>query len=170
LKIEFKEKQRFIQWWLWVLLFGTGTVPVLGIYKQIIHGEKFGDNPMPDPALLIFAFCVFALIALFWLMQLKTEIDQDEIRINFFPFVKKRIPWREIKRAETLDYGFVGGWGIRLGTRYGTVYNISGRTGLAIELKNGRKLCIGTQKGAEIKTVVDKCMKAHKQPANIFNE
>jgi hypothetical protein len=156
MKIEFKEKQQFTQWWLWVIILGTGTIPIIGIYKQIILGEKFGDNPMPDIALFIFAFCVFALIALFWFMQLKTEIDQDEIRIHFFPFVKKRIFWRDIKRAEILDYGFVGGWGIRLGTKYGTVYNTSGRTGLAIELKNGRKFCIGTQKGSEMKVIVEK--------------
>ena len=44
--------------------------------------------------------------------------------MSFIPFVKKRIKWTEIKKAEVVNYGFVGGWGIRLSIEYGTVYNI----------------------------------------------
>jgi hypothetical protein len=153
MSVKFKEEQRFTQWWLWLLLTGIAALPVYGIYKQLILGEKFGDKPMPDAGLIIFAVFVFALIGLFWNMQLKTEIDETGIRISFFPFVKKRIAWRDIKSVKVVNYGFVGGWGIRLGTPYGTVYNTRGNIGLAIELKNGKNLCIGTQKAQEINTL-----------------
>ena len=165
MNIEFKEEQRFTQWWLWLLLTGIAALPVYGIYKQIILGEKFGDKPMPDAALIIFAVFIFVMLALFWRMRLKTEIDMDEIRMSFFPFTKKRVAWKEIKSAQTLNYGFVGGWGIRLGTKYGTVYNTKGNKGLAIELKNGRKFCIGTQKEAELNRIVEKCFRV-KSPIN----
>ena len=111
---------------------------------------------MSDFGLIIFAVFVFSLIAMFWFMRLKTEIDQDEIRMNFFPFVKKRVNWKEIKNAEIVNYGFVGGWGIRLGTQYGTVYNMKGNKGLAIELVNGKKFLIGTQKETELNKIVNK--------------
>ena len=164
MKIEFYERQRFTQWWLWLILTGIGLLPIYGIYKQLIMGEKFGDKPMPDAGLVIFSLLIFAIIALFWLLQLKTEIDQHEIRIHFFPFIKKRFPWIDIKRAEIVNYGFVGGWGIRLGTKYGTVYNTKGHTGLAIELKNGRRFCIGTQKDSELNIIVKKCLQGTNLP------
>nr|WP_315263057.1 hypothetical protein [uncultured Flavobacterium sp.] len=45
-----------------------------------------------------------------------------------------------------MNYKFLG-FGVRLFTSYGTVYNTKGDTGLAIELKCGKKILIGTQKG-----------------------
>ena len=71
--------------------------------------------------------------------------------MEFTPFVSKCIPWTNIKHAEVINYGFVGGWGIRLGGTYGTVYNIKGRKGLSIELKDGHKFIIGTQKPEELR-------------------
>jgi len=158
--IEFKETQRFNQWYLWILLSGVALIPVYGIYKQIFLEQQFGDKPMSDTGLVVLAMFTFGILILFWFMQLSTEIDRDEIRIRFFPFIKKRVAWKDVKEARVLNYGFVGGWGIRLGTRYGTVYNTSGRMGLAIVLINGRKFCVGTQKESELAAVVEKCMKA----------
>ena len=156
MNIVFKETQKFSQWWLWLILIGIGILPILGIYKQLIIGEKFGDKPMSDLGLIIFALFVFSLIAMFWFMQLKTEIDQNEIRMHFFPLVKKRVNWKEIKNAEIVNYGFVGGWGIRLWTKYGTVYNMKGNKGLAIALTDGNKFLIGTQKPEELTAILEK--------------
>jgi hypothetical protein len=157
----FKEDQRFTQWWLWLILISIGILPVVGIVQQLILGEEFGDNPMSDFGLILFAVFVFALLGLFLMMRLKTEIDQTEVRMSFIPFVKKRIKWSEIKKAEVVNYGFVGGWGIRLSFKYGTVYNIKGNMGLAIELKNGKRFVIGTQKEKELGSIVEKAIEQH---------
>lgn len=157
----FKEKQRFTQWWLWLILIPIVILPVVGIVQQLILGEEFGDNPMSDLGLILFAVFVFALLGLFLMMRLKTEIDQTEIRMSFIPFVKKRIKWSEIKKAEVLNYGFVGGWGIRLSFKYGTVYNIRGNKGLAIELRNGKRFVIGTQREEELKKIVEEAIEQH---------
>ncbi|MGB5430484.1 hypothetical protein [Eudoraea sp.] len=159
MKIEFKEEQKFTQWWLWLILIGIGLLPIYGIYKQLILGEQFGDNPMSDLGLIIFTVFVFGLIAMFWYMRMITEIDQNEIRMSFFPFVKKRVKWKEIKNAEVVNYGFVGGWGIRLCTKYGTLYNTKGNKGLAIELLNGKKFLIGTQKETELSEIIKKAIR-----------
>ena len=60
--IKEKETQKFSQWWLWLILIGIGILPILGIYKQLIIGEKFGDKPMSDLGIIIFALFVFSLI------------------------------------------------------------------------------------------------------------
>lgn len=163
MNIEFKETQTFTQWWLWLLLAGLSVIPVMGIYKQLILGEPFGNSPMSDLGLILFSAFVFSLIVLFWVMNLKTEIDQHEIRIQFFPlFVKKQVKWQDVKYAEILNYGFVGGWGIRFWTKYGTVYNTKGNKGLAIELNDGKKFLIGTQKETELQRVLEKILNNRK--------
>ena len=156
MKIEFKEEQKFTQWWLWLILIPVGFLPIIGIYKQLILGEPFGNNPMSDNGLIIFAIFIFTLLGLFILIKLKTNIDKEKIEMSFIPFVNKTAKWTEIKKAEVVNYGFVGGWGIRLWTKYGTVYNIKGNKGLAIELTNGKKYLIGTQKDTELNEIVKK--------------
>jgi len=89
-------------------------------------------------------------------MKLKTSIDKNGIQMIFFPFTRNRVEWNEIQDTKVVNYGFVGGWGIRLWTKYGTVYNMKGNKGLAIELKNGKKFLIGTQKEVELNNVLKK--------------
>lgn len=109
---------------------------------------------MSNFGLIIFSLFVFGFILLFVLVRLKTEIDKYSIKMRFLPFMKRQVPWKEVKSAKVISYGFVGGWGIRLGTKYGTVYNVKGNEGLAIELSNGKKFLIGTQKTAELETLL----------------
>ena len=156
MQIIFKEEQKFSQWWIWLILIGLGFLPLYGLFKQLIIREQFGDRPMSDAGLIFLAVVVFSLIVLFWSMRLRTEIDEDEIRMHFFPFVRKSIKWTEIKNAKTVNYGFVGGWGIRFWTKYGTVYNTKGNKGLAIELKNGKKFLIGTQRESELSRIIER--------------
>jgi hypothetical protein len=156
MKTEFTEEQKFTQWWLWLILIAIGMLPVYGIYKQLIIGEDFGSKPLSNLGLIIFSVFVFCFILLFYFMRLKTEIDQQEIRMRFFPFVQKSIPWSEIKDAKLVNYGFVGGWGIRLWTSYGTVYNTKGDKGLAIELLDGKKFLIGTQREADLQKFLER--------------
>ena len=154
MKTAFTEEQKFTQWWLWIILIGIGILPIVGIYKQLILGEKFGSKPMSDIGLLFFAILIYSLIVLFWSIRLTTKIDKTGIKFQFFPFVNKKLLWKNVKSAKIVNYGFVGGWGIRLGTKYGTVYNIKGKTGLAIEMNNGEKFLIGTQKVTELNKLI----------------
>ncbi len=156
MKTEFKEEQKFTQWWLWSILILIGILPIFGIYQQLILGEPFGDKPMSDTGLIIFSVFVFSLIGLFIIMKLKTSIDKNGIRMSFFPFAKKKVSWNEIKNMNVVNYGFVGGRGIRLWTKYGTVYSMKGNKGLAIELENGKKFLIGTQKETELSNLIEK--------------
>ena len=152
--IRFSEQQKFIQGWIGFILIGVFLFSFYGIYQQIIVGAPFGQQPMSNTGLTLFSLLMLGVTALFSILQLNTEIDDHEIRIVFVPLIKRRIPWDEIKRIEVVDYGFVGGWGIRPWTRYGTVYNTRGRHGVAIELNNGKKCLIGTQKVSELTAAI----------------
>lgn len=158
-KILFKETQGFRQWWIWIIHFVLGLVFVYIIYKQLILHEVVGDNPASDFVVIINTLLVLGSAVLFKVMKLSTEIYQERIVWSFYPFVrKKELYWEQIQTAEVIDYGFVGGWGIRLLTKYGTVYNTSGKTGLALQTKSGKKFLIGTQKCEELKRVIRKCL------------
>lgn len=161
--LYFQENQKFTQWWLWILLIGATLIPIFGIYKQIIVGEQFGSKPLPNFALILFLLFMLAFIGFFLMTTLSTEINEDQIKVKFIPFTDKNIKWDNIQSVEVVNYGFVGGWGIRSSNKYGTVYNTSGNKGLAIVLKNGKKLCIGTQKEEELKTVIEEATKQQKQ-------
>lgn len=154
-KILFKEKQKFTQWWLWLLLLGIGFLPIYAIYNQIFLGNKFGDNPMSNLGLILFSLFIFFFIFFFYSLKLKTIISTNEISFRFIPFNSKKVKWKEIASIEVINYGFVGGWGIRYGTKYGTVYNVSGKKGLAIKLKNNKRFVIGTQKSIELEKVIN---------------
>lgn len=150
----FEEKQKFPIWIL--LILGPITlVPLYGLYYQVILKEPFGDNPMPTWALVIFLVLMLAMTWLFLSMNLKTTINEEGVKVRIFPFIKREIKWSEVKKAEVLKYGFVGGWGVRYSSKYGTVYNTRGNIGLVLDLNNGKKICVGTQKQTELEEVIN---------------
>lgn len=148
--ILYSETQKFTQWWLWLFLGGVGFFTLYILYKQLILGVPVGNNPMSNLGLGIFSIFVVCFIGLFFVMGLNTEIDNEAIHIRFVPFTSKHILWQDVQSVEVITYDFVGGWGIRLGTKYGTVYNIRGYKGLALQLKSGKKIMIGTQNEEEL--------------------
>ena len=163
----FEETQHFRQQWLWIILIITSLLPIgifgSGIYFQIIKGRPFGTNPMSDTQLIIFSIFVFGLMGgtllLFGSLHLKTIIDEAGISYKFFPFQTRFrfIPWDEIESYEVVKYSPIkeyGGWGIRFG-KEGRAYNVSGDRGLKIQMKNGKKILIGTRKEDELKNFLN---------------
>ncbi|MDG1477280.1 MAG: hypothetical protein P8Q14_09045 [Vicingaceae bacterium] len=142
MKPKFTEIQKFTQWWLWLIILIHSSFVV---WQLISAGSS---------SLVSILFGDILIAVLFFTLKLKTEVNEEGVKMAFFPFIKKEINWEEIKSLRVLDYGFVGGWGIRFWTKYGTVYNVNGRKGLAIELKSGKKLAIGTQKEEELESVL----------------
>ncbi|QAA83174.1 hypothetical protein EI546_05155 [Aequorivita sp. H23M31] len=151
----FIEKQKFTQWWMWVILIGLAIMPIYGIYEQLIMGNPVGNHPVSNLVMVITTLFIFGLIYFNWYITLITEINSDGIKMRFIPFLKKDISWSEVESAQIVDYGFVG-YGIRLGSKYGTIYNIKGGKGLALKLRNGKRFVIGTQKETELITELKK--------------
>jgi hypothetical protein len=151
MKTNFTETQKFTQWWLWLILIAVSAIPFYAIVQQIILDQgPFGNKSMPNEGLIITGLVMASLILLFYVLRLETQINKTSIYFKFFPFVSKTILWEEVNAAKVIDYGFVGGWGIRLWTGYGTVYNVRGSKGLLVELKSGKQFIIGTQKEKEL--------------------
>jgi hypothetical protein len=154
MKNIFYERQKFNQWWLWGILLSVFTPICYSVVNGLIHGSLTMEVFEKSNPIMPF-FIVLLIIILFVLVTLTTKIDSTGIKMNFYPLSRKKVLWSEIDSVKVVNYGFIGGWGIRIGSPFGTVYNIKGKMGLAIKLKNGNKFLIGTQKEEELKKVVE---------------
>ena len=92
-------------------------------------------------------------------LKMITEVKNDAIHIRFSPLIRKVIPFSEIATGAARQYSPIkeyGGWGVRYGTK-GMAYNVSGDQGVQLELTNGKRLLIGSQRSEELaKTIISK--------------
>ena len=153
----FKEEQRFTQLWLIVLMAVSITVPI-----AIMTQEYLKENTKMTTNQFVFTLFGILISALFiFTFKLTTRIDEKGIHYQFFPFhfKLKLISWSQISKAYVRTYdpiGEYGGWGLKGGwsKSKGKAINISGDIGIQLELKNGKKLLIGTQKKENATNVI----------------
>lgn len=154
----YTEKQRFKQWWIWlIILFLNGTTLYAAI-SQIYKGKPFGQNPMSDTSLLFMTGFVLLFNLLFFYLKLETRIDAMGIAVRFFPFHlrERQYKWEEIKSVELRTYKPIaeyGGWGLR-GFGANKALNVSGNLGLHIIFQNGNTLLIGTNDSEGVSSIL----------------
>ena len=155
----FEEKQRFRQWWIWLLFAFLNVNAWIAIFSQLILHKPDGNNPMSDSGLIITAIMMFLFSLFFFSMNMKTRIDKESISLKFFPFHRnfKKYEFKDIKYCFVRKYSPIleyGGWGLR-GISNNIAFNVSGNTGLQIELNNGKKILIGTQNADMLKKFLE---------------
>ncbi|MHA1209098.1 MAG: DUF6141 family protein [Candidatus Freyarchaeota archaeon] len=170
----FREVQRFRQPWLWALLFFDSAliaaIFLSGVYTQLVLGQPWGDNPMSNETLLVMGgvliFMSVALPLLFYYAKLVVEVRSDGVHICFFPFVRRMIPFEEVKAFTPRVYNPLleyGGWGIRWSPKRGWAYNVSGNRGVLLELVNGKRLMIGSQHPETLAEAIRVGMRMHRR-------
>lgn len=139
---KYKEKQNFRQWWIWIVFVGLLVAAVVDYTTQSTTSDSFGSY---------FGLTILFLMALLmWFTKLETKINEKGIYIRFFPFIIKwkQFYWENITKAYIREYKPIkeyGGWGIKGFSTRNVAYNISGNKGLQLEMKNGKKVLIGTK-------------------------
>jgi hypothetical protein len=155
----FVEEQRFNQWWLYLLL----AIPLISLVIPFIFNSDDYVNGDKETltGITISLVSVVIVTMLILSIRLRTKIDENGIYYQFYPinFNEKFIPWRDISNCFFRKYNPLteyGGWGYRsgFGRRKGRALNIRGNQGIQLELKNGKKLLLGTQKGSEVEKVL----------------
>ena len=155
----FKEEQRFTQSWFIVVMGISLIVPLLFIIQEYMKE----DSKFTTAGFLgTLSVLLISIVPLFF-FKLSTKVDEIGIHYQFFPFQLKlkRIAWQDISKAYVRTYdpiGDYGGWGLKGGAFWnsakGKAINVSGDIGIQLELKNGQKLLIGTQKKAAAESVL----------------
>jgi hypothetical protein len=120
-EILFTERQKFTQWWLWLILFGVNGLSIFSVCKQIINEEQFGDKP-GDIGLLLVTGVTLLFTILVINCRLDTIIKKDGIYVRFFPFhlKYKHYDWDSMIKSYVRQYSPLieyGGWGLRFGIR-----------------------------------------------------
>lgn len=158
----FQERQRFDQWWVWLLFLVCFGLLFIEPVQKIATGEPFSLQTLNEGFWI--GFIVIALVMLlFRTLNLRTEIDENGITYQFYPFHRnpRKIEWESLENCHTRKYKPIseyGGWGLRMGTK-GGAYNVKGDQGIQMNFKNGKKLLIGTQKPEKAQEVINRYFK-----------
>lgn len=157
---RFSETQKFRQWWLWFILAVIKVAMGFFIVTQVLVGKPFGSNAVDNIALLAGFLFMMILSFLFFIMKLETRISDSGIAVRFYPFQLKfrNYKWEDLEEAYLREYSPIseyGGWGMRYSlVGKGRALNVSGRMGLQLVFKNGRKLLIGTSKPEDLMQIL----------------
>lgn len=163
MQLYFREIQKMKQIWIWIVIVLIFVLWIWAFIQQIIMKQPFGNQPASDLGLILIGIILFIPLILITQIRLITEIRKDGIfyKMTIFMLKFRHIKPVDIKSYEIRKYKAVrefGGWGYRLSFRKkkGMALSMSGKTGLQLELINGKKLLIGTQKPEEIKSAMEK--------------
>ena len=92
----------------------------------------------------ILGVAIVVLLPLLSFCILTTEVTDDAFRFHFgFGLFGKRIARFDIASCRVVTNPWWYGWGIHLTPR-GWLYNVSGREAVEIDLRNGRRLRVGS--------------------------
>ncbi len=157
----FKEEQQFNQPLVYV---GLSIATIVSAIPVIKEWDKISHLPIGQQLGALSGLIILGLVILwFFVLKLVTRIDEKGILFRFkgFHLKPKIITWNEINKAYIRKYDAMteyGGWGIKGGLFWikskGKAYNVKGNIGLQLELKNGKKILIGTQKKEEMERVL----------------
>ena len=153
----YSEKQRFRQWWLWLLILILSPIGpfvfIRAIFQQVIIESPIGNNPTSDYVLIVLGLILgigfgIGIPIFLYIAGLDTEVRESGVYIRFRPFHRKWVVFgfNNIQKAEASTYSPLkdyGGWGIRYG-RKGKAYNVSGNKGVFLTLRDGKNVLIGS--------------------------
>jgi hypothetical protein len=162
--IVFREEQYF-DWRVYALI---GVVELVAGYTLVWLTRHWG----PVAALLAHRWSIeFSLAALIglalplllaiFLLQMTTEVTATEVRVWFggVPLYRRVLSIDSIRRYAVVRYRPIadyGGWGVRAGRDGERVLNARGDRGVRLELADGSKLLIGSQRPEELAETIER--------------
>jgi hypothetical protein len=145
-------------WWVMLLVGGIALLTWYSFAQQIVLGRPVGTNPGPDWSIwLIWLLTGIGLPVLFVVMRLIVEVRPDYVYIRYVPLLRRRILTAEIAHFRARSYRPIleyGGWGIRGWSRGRIAYNVRGNRGVELELSDGRRVMIGSQRADELEAAL----------------
>jgi hypothetical protein len=136
---------------------GIFSVLVLGLVTASYAIIAF---TLPASALLSFwpyiLISLALIIAVFATVKMETNVGEEGVHISTLYFWRRFIGFNQIDDAEAVQYSPIldyGGWGVRISHK-GKAYNMRGRRGVQLALKNGGRVLIGSQRDEELAIVI----------------
>lgn len=156
----FTERQVFLRHWWGILLLALAPALLPGILW-------LADSPKASSATAIWLgpLLVLAVVGLILCLRLETRLDATGVHYRFWPLRPQFQPWANVRQAYVRQYdplGEYGGWGPK-GTRRNRALNVAGGEGIQLELTDGTRLLLGTQRPAEARQALEQL--GHYAPA-----
>ncbi len=156
----FIEEQKFNQPFV---LIGVSVVFIIVSITTFQNWEVINQESLGSKIGSLSGIIIILLVALLFIfLKLKTRINEMGIHYQFYPFQLKHktIPWNLISKCTLRKYEAIseyGGWGMKFSffKKRGKCYTTKGDIGLQLELKNGKKILIGTQLKEELQRTLD---------------
>lgn len=151
----FKERQNFNDWLVFMLL-GAGFIGAMyGFIKTI----AFQDYQLSD--LFIYLGIAAVMAISYWglkRLQLKVSVNKKRIKYKLFPFHKEaqKIRWDEIASCEVVKTPKAAQWhGGNISYGRESLISLTGRNGLSIETKKGKRIFIGCKEVDDLRISLD---------------
>ena len=141
---EYKHTQNGALMWY---IFGSGAV----ICGAIVVLPAFNEASVVNIPIIMASVFV---VCLFFFHSLTVTVSREYIVLRFgIGLIWKRFSVLEIQEATIVRNRWYYGWGIHM-TPHGWLFNVSGFDAVEIQLKNGRKYRIGTDKPVELLSAI----------------
>jgi hypothetical protein len=153
--VVFREEQYF-DWRVHALSAVVGLLTGLALVRERIWSLEVAAGLAIGVALLVFLIV--------FLLHMTTEVTPTELRIWFgwAPGSARVVATSAVRRVEIVtyrpiaDYGF---WGIRAGRDGEKAYIARGNRGVRIELSDGSRYLVGSQRAEALATALDSAMR-----------
>jgi len=149
----YREVQPFRQWPTSLVLAMPPAAIIFITCRQWIWHHPWGNPPVSNGGLLFLAVLLVLVYVRLITVRLVTDLRPGELRIRLRGLWRSRKIRREdVRAAKAVLYDAIrdfGGYGFRSGWK-GKAYIARGIRGVEIELQNGRKVLIGSQRPDEL--------------------
>lgn len=151
--VLFHERQSFRLGYAKIALAMPPAVLAIISCRQIFWNQPWGNPPTSNGNLLFLTGLTLLVYIRLITVRLVTELRPDQLSVAMKGFWRRiRVPLADIRTAAPVEYNPLseyGGFGIRSGPR-GQAYIASGHQAVQLELRDGRKLLIGSQQPKEL--------------------
>jgi hypothetical protein len=151
--VLFRERQPFRLGYAKIAMAMPPVVLAAISFRQIVWNHPWGDPPVTNGNLIFLTILTLLVYVRLITVRLVTELRPDQLSVAMKGFWRRiRVPVADIRAAVAVEYDPIReyhGYGIRSGPR-GQAYIASGNQAVQLELRDGRKLLIGSQQPKEL--------------------
>jgi len=159
----FHEVQALRQWHGRIVLALPPAALLFIAIRQIVFHNPWSHPPMTNGSVIFLTVLLLAVYFRLITVRLVTDLGSAELSIGLRGLWRsRRVPLMAIHSATAVQYDPAtefGGYGIRSSAR-GMAYIASGNRGVEVELIEGRKLLVGSQRADELADKITRAKKA----------
>ncbi len=155
----FREKQKFYLGPARIALAMPPLALIIITLRQIVWHHAWGNPPVTNGGLIFLTILLLLVYVRLITVRLVTELRSGELRVAMKGLLRRtRVPIGNVLSAVAVQFdpaAEYGGFGVRSGPR-GQAYIASGNQAVQLELRDGKKLLVGSHHPKELaRTIIE---------------